>query len=127
MENRSLCRMSWKTIRLELGRTKEFPNGSAGRAYLLRLPLDEQGFVVDDQFSSNPERATVRRYWPNEADRNGYLIRKRGGWVFSYALGDDDDELLFHLESHPIRLGEYLTITEPDGAKLPYRVVSCES
>lgn len=126
-ETLSASRAKWKTIRLELGRTREFPNGSAGRAYLLRLPLDEQGFVIDDQFSMQPELATVRRYWANEPDRNGYLVRKPGGWAFSYAPGDEDDEALFHLETHPIKAGEYLTVTEPDGRKLPFRIASCDT
>ena len=33
--------MSWKSLRLELARTKEFPNGSPAHAYLLHLPLDD--------------------------------------------------------------------------------------
>lgn len=78
------------------------------------------------EFKRKPELATVRRYWPNERDKEGYVIRKRKNWAFSYALGDEDDETLFHLETHPIRLGEFVTITETDGQKLPFRVVRCE-
>lgn len=118
--------MSWKTVRLELARTKEFPNGSAGRAYLLRLPLDDRGLIDESQLHKNPERATVRRHWPNEPDRNGYLVRKGRGWAFSYAVGDKDDEDIFHLESHPFRQGDYVTITETDGEKLPFKVAHCE-
>jgi hypothetical protein len=39
--------MTWKSIRLELARTKEFPEGSASRAYLLRLPLDDRGRIYE--------------------------------------------------------------------------------
>gem|GEM_PF-408456 len=118
--------MDWSVIRLELARTPEFPEGSASRAYLLRLPLDADGMVNVEAFKEKPELATVRRYWPNERDKEGYVIRKRNGWAFSYALGDEDDETVFHLETHPIRLGEFVTITETDGQKLPFRVVRCE-
>jgi hypothetical protein len=118
--------MSWKTIRLELARTDRFPNGSAARAYLLRLPLDEDGLIDIAEFEARPALATVRRYWVNEADKSGYLIHKKPRWVFSYALGEADDESLFHLESHAIRLGEYITITEADGQVLPFRVARCE-
>ncbi len=118
--------MVWSIIRLELARTPEFPEGSASRAYLLRLPLDAQGVVDVDEFKKTPELATVRRYWPNERDKEGYVVRKGKGWAFSYAIGDEDDETLFHLETHPIRLGEFVTITETDGQKLPFRVVRCE-
>lgn len=119
--------MSWKTIRLELARSPRFPNGSASRAYLLHLPLNGEGLVDDDMFKRSPALATVRRHWPNERDRSGYVIRKTDGWAFSYALGDADDESLFHLERHPLRPGEYVTITEPDGDRLPYRIVAVEA
>ena len=117
--------MTWTTIRLELARTPEFPNGSAARNYTLRLPLQPDGLVDVSAFGANPERATVRRFWPNEPDQKGYIVRKRGGWAFSYALGEADDENIFHLENHPLRVGEYLTLTEPDGDKWPYQVKSC--
>ena len=118
--------MSWKTIRLELARLPGFPNGSASRAYLLHLPLDEEGRLDEDAFRQAPALASVRRHWPNERDRTGYVIRKKNGWAFSYAIGDPDDEDLFPLESHPLRVGEYVTITEPNGERLPYRVMNAE-
>lgn len=116
--------MRWTTIRLELARSPAYPNGSPSRAYLLHLPLDSSGFVDETAFRATPALATVRRHWPNERDRAGYVIRRKRGWAFSYALGDADDENLFHLESHPLFPGEYVTITEPDGTLLPYRVVA---
>jgi len=118
--------MVWTVIRLELARTPEFPEGSVGRAYLLRLPLDASGMIDTTAFETSPQLATVRRYWPNERDKEGYVVHKHRNWVFSYAQGDEDDEALFHLETHPIRLGEFVTITETDGEKLPFRVVRCE-
>jgi hypothetical protein len=66
----------------------------------------------------------VHRHWPNERDLTGYVIRTPGGWALSYEPGEDDDETVFHLETHPIRIGEYITVTEPDGQKLPFRVAS---
>jgi hypothetical protein len=112
----------WKTIRLELARTREHPQGSAKHAYVLNLPLDDDGLIDEDARAAEPERATVHRMWPGEPDRNGYVIHGEKGWAFSYEVGDDDDEALFHLENHPIREGEYLTLTEPDGERLPFRV-----
>ena len=116
--------MNWKSIRLELARTSEFPEGSASRAYLMRLPLDEGGLIDERELSNWPAMATVHRFWPNEPDRSGYVVRTPTGWAMSYEPGEDDDEPIFHLESHPIRLGEYLTLTEPDGSRLPFRVSS---
>jgi hypothetical protein len=119
--------MSWKTIRLELARSPGFPDGSPERAYLLHLPLDDDGLVDLGRFRRSPELATVHRHWPGERVRSGYVIHKRGGWAFSYAIGELDDENVVHLERHPLRLGEYVTITEPDGEKLPYRIALSEA
>ena len=116
--------MQWKNIRLELARTREFPEGSATRVYLLRLPTDESGLIDEAAICDTPARATVRRFWPNEPDRAGYVIRTPRGWAFSYRRGEDDDEAIFHLETHPMRTGEYVTLTEPDGRRLPFRIAS---
>lgn len=116
--------MNWKSIRLELARTADFPEGSASRAFLLHLPLDEDGLIDEETLRGAPVRATVHRFWPNERDQAGYVIRTSRGWAFSYEPGEDDDEAVFHLETHPIRMGEYLTLTEPDGRRLPFRVAS---
>jgi len=116
--------MNWQSIRLELARTPDFPEGSASRAYLLHLPIDSNGLIDESSRETLPARATVRRVWPNEPDLSGHVIRRKDGWAFSYAPGEDDDETIFHLENHPIRLGEYLTLTEPDGQRLPFRVTS---
>ena len=116
--------MSWKTIRLELARTNDFPEGSASRSYLLRLPLGADGLVDPAAVERNPAQATVCRFWPSEPDRAGYVIPTGGGWKFSYEPAEVDAQALFHLEGHPLRLGEYVTVTEPDGRQLPFRVAS---
>lgn len=117
--------MSWKTIRLELARTPEFPEGSSAHAYVLRLPLEASGRIDPAHIHDQGERPVVRRFWPNEPDKTGAVIRKGRGWAFSYAPGDDDDEAIFHLENHMIFPGQYLTITEADETRLPFKVVSC--
>lgn len=118
--------MNWKNIRLELARTKEFPGGSVSRTYLFRLPLDDDGLIDEAALRALPAQATVRRFWPNEPDMVGYVIRTPRGWAFSYRIGEEDDEAIFHLETHPMRVGEYITLTEPDGRRLPFRVASVE-
>lgn len=116
--------MNWKSIRLELARTSDFPEGSASRAFLLHLPLDEGGLIDERSLGNAPAKATVRRFWPNERDQAGYVVRTPRGWALSYRPGDEDDEIVFHLETHPIRIGEYVTLSEPDGHQLPFRVAS---
>lgn len=116
--------MNWRSIRLELARTTEFPEGSASRAYLLRLPLNEDGLIDAGALGQSPALATVHRFWPNEPDRSGYVVQTPNGWAMSYEPGEEDDEAVFHLETHPIRIGEYIILTEPDGQRLPFRVTS---
>lgn len=112
----------WNIVRLELARTPGFPEGSVTRAYILRVPLDRAGLIDEKALAKRPAMATVRRFWPNEPDQSGYLIRNRNGWAFSYAIGDEDDETVSHLEAHPLRVGDYVTVTERDGVSLPFRV-----
>ncbi len=114
--------MGWKTIRLELGITDGFPNGSAARAYLLRLPLDSDGRIEEGSLSLTPARATVRRHWPNQADRNGRLVRVGEGWGFSYGSGDAPCPL--GIEA--FMPGAQILVDEGEGRSLPYRVTSCE-
>jgi hypothetical protein len=122
---RQYAAMTWKTIRLELARTAEFPEGSAAHAYVLRLPIDDNGYIERTAMKHPAESPVVHRLWPDEPDRSGVIINQRAGWAFSYEEGDADDEGIFHLQDHPIKLGEYLTITEADGDRLPFKVVSC--
>lgn len=117
--------MNWKTVRLELARTREFPNGSAARAYLLRLPLEPCGAIDEVLVQQHPERATVRRHWPNQADCDGYLVRRPSGWAFSYALGAEVDESLCHLDAANFEIGAQVQVLEVNGERLPYRVASC--
>lgn len=113
----------WHIAKLELARTNGFPSGSASRSYLIRLPLDDNGLIDERARAAEPQRATIRRFWPNEPDQSGYVTKVKHGWAFSYAVGEDD-EATFHLENHPIRLNENVTLTELDGTRLPFRVVS---
>ena len=115
-------RMTWNLIRMELARTPDFPAGSASRFYLLRLPLGADGIIDRQELRGDPGRATVRRFWPNQPDITGHVIPTKKGWALSYRPGEEDDEKIFHLETHPIRSGEYITLTEPDGERLPFRV-----
>jgi hypothetical protein len=113
--------MNWKTIRLELGRTPGHPSGSPGRAYLIRLPLDETGRVDEAELSSRPRQATVRRFWPSEPDLSGLVERRDSGWAFRWN-GCADEEKVSMLYLRPLQLGSEIIVTEPDGRRLPFRV-----
>lgn len=114
--------MTWFTIRLDLARSEAFPEGSAEHCYLLRAPLDAHGTIDIEAVRAHPEQATILRSWPDEAERRGYLMHGAAGWHFSYAPGEADDEPIFHLETHPLVPGAYLTVREQDGRELCFKV-----
>lgn len=115
--------MTWKTIRLELAGTREFPTGSAGRAFLLRLPLDEDGSINEAELAQRPSRATVRRFWASEPDCSGRIARRDDGWDLSCSERHDDG-FYFHLPPQQILPGGQIVMTTPDGHELPFRVAN---
>jgi len=118
--------MSWKTVRLELAKTRDHPNGSPVRAYLLRLPLDPHGTIDVSEYDESPRQATVRRYWPNEPDRMGAIERDTGGWNFVFGGEEHGADATFRLDGAPILLGRHVHVIAPDSQSLPFKVLRCE-
>lgn len=115
--------MKLKTVRLELGRTGEFPEGSPNHGYELVVPLTDDGRIDLDGWRETPQTCTVLRFWGGDRDQRGQLIRTAdGGWAFSYVPGEEDDEVIFRFADHVFRESEYVTVTETDGTALPFRV-----
>jgi hypothetical protein len=119
--------VTWHLIRLDLARSEAFPEGSHEHCYLLRLPLDERGLVDQQALRAAPERASVLRSRPDEPERTGQVGIANGGWVFSYAPGEGEDEQVFHLESHPLHRGDYVTVTDDAGEALCFEVASAHA
>ncbi len=115
-----------KTIRLELARSKEFPEGSATHGYEVKAPLQSDGHLDVDAWRKQRELCTVRRFWGDAEEERGLLVHTaKRRWAFSYVPGDDaDDEPIFRLDNHVFRAGEYLSITEHDGVERTFRVAS---
>lgn len=118
--------MTWKLIELELGRTPEFPEGSSSHSYLMRVPVTDEGLIDGAELKLHPELATVRRSFPAEQTRLGSVVATSRGFGFSYAPGEDDDEMIVHLDNHRLEVGNYVTIVETDGERLPFKVASVE-
>jgi len=128
--------MKWKMIRLELASNRQFPRGSAGRSYLIRLPLDEDGAIDSATLESQPVRATVRRYWPNQADMVGYLVHTGPGYAIRYDMNGSKpsgahvngnaDQRLFEFDVDAIRIGQEISLTEPDGHMARFRVADIQ-
>lgn len=115
--------MNWKTIRLELASTPEYPAGSAGRAYLIRLPLDSTGALDEAALNRRPAQATVRRFWPCEPDRCGSVERTKVQMRL-HCHGGVHGDMVSLLDQQPLRLGGQVIVTEADGLQLPFRVTS---
>ncbi|WP_300974985.1 hypothetical protein [Sphingomonas sp. LHG3406-1] len=113
--------MNWKSIRLELGRTHDFPTGSASRAYVMRLPLADDGTIDEQAVVEQPEQATVRRMWPSQPDVSGHLIRAGQGWAFLAGRNGHQRKVWSEFDALPINEGGLLTLRE-NGQALPFRV-----
>src|SRR6516225_5043656 len=77
-----------KLIRLELARSKEFPNGSETHGYEFVAPLDGEAHIDPALWRKHRDRCRVRRFWDQEAEV-GHLVHRPGGpehaqWVFDY-------------------------------------------
>jgi hypothetical protein len=113
--------MIWKSIRLELGSTGEFPAGSVSRAFLVNLPLDDFDLVDNAALVRTPSQATARRHWSTEPDEHGQIVPSGCDWAMR-CHGKPDR--LLRLNGAPMRLGQQVSVVEPDGTVFPLRVAS---
>ena len=113
--------MNWKTIRLELAGTRDFPAGSVSRGYLIRVPLDDNGSIDEASLAKSPQRATVRRFWSTEPDESGCLVRANGNWALR--CNGKPDRLL-STGSSSFGVGQEVEVVGCDQRPLPFRVAS---
>lgn len=113
--------INWKNIRLELEQSPEFPKGSVSRAFLLRLPLDDNDLVDEEALLNRPRLAIVRRHWSNDPDEAGFVQKVDGALAMSLS---GTSARMLRLDGRPIRLGQRVSVVEPDGAVLGFRIAS---
>jgi hypothetical protein len=121
--------MSLSHIRLELARDHDFPEGSRERGYEFIAPLSDEGRILVPEWNVQRDRCRVRRFWSEEPDEIGHLIRKPGGsWAFHYDLHGDpeDEETGYRFGDHKFLLGDYVSIKEHDGALRTFQVVAIQ-
>ena len=105
---------TFKRIRLNLARSKEFPQGSKLHGYEFVAPLDDKGHIDVKLWQSQREHCRVRRFWEGDDDEIGFLVHKPGGpeharWIFDYNPSRvDDDESGYRFGAHAFRPGEYV-------------------
>jgi hypothetical protein len=116
-----------RTIRLELARTPDFPDGNPQCGYEFVAPLDAAGHLDLETFKKQHDKCRVHRFWSGEKVQAGALLHLgRDRWVFSYEPGATDDEPAFRFDKHQFVPGEYVSITEHDGVRRPFRIVSVQ-
>lgn len=117
--------MPLKMIRLELARTKEFPQGSPDRGYEFVAPLTEDGHLDRDGWAAHRDACTVHRFWPGEDDERGRLVHRGSAWYFHYdGMEAGEDEPIFKFDRQTFNPGDYVSVTEHDEVQRPFRVVS---
>lgn len=123
---------AFKRIRLNLARSKGFPEGSSRHGYEFVVPLDGTGHIDPKLWQKDRDRCRVRRFWAGEGDEIGFVVHKPGGpeharWVFDYdRSAEDDDESGYRFGAHAFVPGEYVSIRNDDGEMHTYVVVSVE-
>jgi len=123
---------AFKRIRLNLARSKEFPEGSSRHGYEFVAPLDANGHIDPAAWRTQRDHCRVRRFWGAE-EEVGWLVHKPGGseharWVFDYdEAAESDDEAGYRFGSHAFRPGEYVSIRDEDGELHTFQVASVEA
>ena len=123
---------TFKRIRLNLARSKDFPAGSSQHGYEFVAPLDGKGHIDAALWRVHREHCKVRRFWQGEDGQIGRVVHKPGGqeharWVFDYDRNRiDDDEAGYRFGIHAFVPGEYVTISDQDQSHT-FRVASVES
>jgi hypothetical protein len=121
-----------RRIRLNLARSKEFPEGSSRHGYEFVAPLDASGHIDPGAWRKYRDHCRVRRFWGAD-EEVGRLVHKPGGseharWVFDYdETAEEDDEAGYRFGSHPFRPGEYVSIRDENGDMHTFQVASVEA
>ena len=115
-------------VRLELARSREFPEGSARHGYEITAPLDPNGMLDAHEWHNKRAQCRVLRFWAGEPDLHGRLVHRAGGaggatWLIDYNEDTaEDDEAGYRLGSHRFQVGEYVSIRDEEGDLHTFKV-----
>jgi len=110
-----------RTVRLELARCRDFPEGSPTHGYELRIPLDARGKLDVGEMPAHRHETTFRRFWGGE-DETGRVHHDHRGWKLAFSGGPE--EIIFKGDVHRFLPGDYVSIAERDGETRTFRVIT---
>lgn len=116
-----------KTIRLELAREPQFPEGSHDHGYEFLAPLGNDGRIDPEAWRDQRRHCRVLRFWKGDEKELGHLVHTRQRtWAFHYDIEGDpeDDEPGYRFDDHRFKEGEYVSIREHDGVLRTFKVAS---
>ncbi|RBP05687.1 hypothetical protein DFR50_13450 [Roseiarcus fermentans] len=119
-----------RKVTLQAARSKAFPDGSIRHGYDFVAPLTEEGRIDFEAWKAHRGACFVHRFWGDEPAMQGLLVHHAGGrggatWAFEWktppgAASDEDEG--FRFGDHTFKVGEYVSIREPEGDLLTFRV-----
>ena len=121
-----------RKVTLQAARSKAFPDGSIRHGYDFVAPLTEEGRIDLDAWRVHRGECFAHRFWADEPTMQGLLVHRAGGrggstWTFEWksphAAANDEDEG-FRFGDHAFKVGEYVSVREPEGGLLTFRVTS---
>jgi hypothetical protein len=123
--------MAPRRITLALAAGPGFPDGCVDHRYEMGLALDPAGHPDAAAWQADPEPWRARCFAPDAEPVPGDVQHDPDhGWSIRFfraaAEGPDAPETRLDFGSEPVRPGEYVTVTEPDGSVWTYRIVAVE-
>ena len=118
-----------RKITLHAARSKEFPEGSIRHGYDFVAPLTDDGRIDLEAWKAHRGECFAHRFWADEPSLRGLLVHRPGGrggstWAFEWNSAETDEEEGYRFGDHAFKPGEYVSVREPEGQMLTFRVVS---
>ena len=131
VEFKPMTSYSLKKITLHAARSKGFPDGSIRHGYSFTAPLTPDGHIDLAGWKAHRGECFARRFWGDEPEERGLLMHRAGGhgggtWGFEMGVSAklDEEEAGFRFGDHAFREGEYVSVREPDGELVTFKVAS---
>jgi hypothetical protein len=121
-----------RKVTLNAARSKEFPEGSIRHGYDFIAPLTGEGRIDLEAWKVHRAECFAHRFWGDEPRMQGLLVHHSGGrggsnWALKWDSADTDEEEGYRFGDHAFQVGEYVSVREPEGEMLTYRVVGVGS